>query len=196
MKIKVLIEGYAKEVNGIEYATCSTVLIQDGINNIIVDPGSNRDLLIERLNKEGININDINIVMLTHNHIDHSLLAGMFSNAVIYDDSSKYFMDSKIEEHNSLIGDNIEIISTPGHDQFHMSVLVKNTELGNVLISGDIFWWKDDDIQNTDYDSLINLNDPYVKNIDNLINSRKKVLKVANYIIPGHGKPFVLTNNN
>ena len=136
------------------------------------------------------------MVLLTHTHIDHALLSGMFINAVIYDDSSIYYMDSKIEEHEGIIGDNIEIISTPGHDQFHMSVLVKNTELGNVLISGDIFWWKDNDIQKTDYDSLINLKDPYVKNIDDLTNSRINALKSVNYVIPGHGKPFILTNNN
>lgn len=190
MKVKVLIEGYAKEVNGEEFASSSTVLIQDETNNIIVDPGSNRKLLLEKLNLEGLSIQDINIVLLTHNHLDHSLLAGMFENAVIYDDSSISSMDSKIVNHDGFIGGSIKIISTPGHDQFHMSVLVKNTDKGNVVISGDIFWWADEDKQITDKESLINLEDPYVKNKEQLLNSRRQILETADYIIPGHGKPF------
>jgi glyoxylase-like metal-dependent hydrolase (beta-lactamase superfamily II) len=190
MKVKVLIEGYAKEVNGEEFASSSTVLIEDGVNNIIVDPGSNRSLLLEKLNLEGLTIEDISMVLLTHNHLDHSLLTGMFSNALVYDDSSISSMDSKIINHSGFIGENIEIISTPGHDQFHMSVLVKNTSQGNVVISGDIFWWEDETEQETDYESLINLEDPYVKNQEQLLNSRKAILEIADYIIPGHGKPF------
>lgn len=193
MKVKVLIEGYAKEVNGEEFASSSTVLIQDGINNIIVDPGSNRTLLIDKLTEEGLTTKDINIIFITHTHLDHSLLMGMFENAKIYDDSSISSMDSKILEHNSKIGNNIEIISTPGHDQFHMSVLVKNTDKGNVVISGDVFWWSDEEAQLTDKESLLNKEDPYVKNIEQLISSRKKILEIADYIIPGHGKPFYIT---
>ena len=190
MKVKVLIEGYAKEIDGQEFASCSTVLIEYGNNNIIVDPGSNRELLISSLNNEALNIDDINIVLVTHTHIDHSLLAGIFKNASIYDDSSIYTLDSKIIEHNGEMGDNIKIISTPGHDQFHMSVLVKNTDKGNIVISGDVFWWHDDEEQITTREALLNKTDPYVKNETQLLESRKKILDVADYIIPGHGKPF------
>lgn len=190
MKVKILIEGYAKEVNGEEFASSSTVLIEDGTNKIIVDPGSNRKLLLERLSLEKLTIEDINMVLLTHNHLDHILLTGMFPNAIVYDDSAISSMDSKIVDHNGSIGDNIEIVSTPGHDQFHMSVLVKNTDKGNIVISGDIFWWADEDEQKNDVESLINLEDPYVKNKEQLLNSREEILKIADYIIPGHGKPF------
>lgn len=194
MKVKVLIEGYAKEINGEEHASCSTVLIEEENNKIIVDPGSNRELLIDSLKQEGLNTEDINIVLLTHTHLDHSLLSGMFKNASIYDDSSIYTLDSKIIEHEGEIGNNIKIISTPGHDQFHMSVLIENTDKGNIVISGDIFWWHDDEEQLVTKEDLINKIDPYVKNEEQLLESRKKILDVANYIIPGHGKPFLLNN--
>jgi hypothetical protein len=36
----------------------------------------------------------------------------------------------------------------------------------------------------------MNLKDPYVKNEKDLKESRKKVLEIADYIIPGHGKMF------
>jgi len=32
--------------------------------------------------------------------------------------------------------------------------------------------------------------DPYVKNKEDLMKSRKKVVEIADYIIPGHGKMF------
>lgn len=190
MEIKELIKGYAKEINGEEFASCSTTLIIDGENKIIVDPGTNRQLLLETLKKENLTPLEINIVLLTHTHIDHSLLVGMFENAQVYDDSSIYLMNSKAMEHNGLIGDKIEIISTPGHDQFHMSVLVKDTIKGSVLIAGDVFWWWDTEEQKTDYISLLNKEDPYVKDEAQLMKSREKLLQIADYIIPGHGKPF------
>lgn len=190
MKVNILIEGYAREIDGIEYASSSTVLIQDDNNNIIVDPGSNKELLMNSLEHYNLSINDINTVLLTHTHIDHCLLAGMFINAKIYDDSSIYYMDSKIEEHDGVIGDNIEILSTPGHDQFHMSVLIKNTDKGNIIIAGDVFWWTNTEEQLIDKENLLNKVDPYVKNKEQLFNSRKQLLDIADYIIPGHGKPF------
>ena len=44
--------------------------------------------------------------------------------------------------------------------------------------------------QQTDKESLLNLNDPYMKDKDALHKSREKILKIAAYIVPGHGKPF------
>jgi len=195
MKAKILIEGYAKDIDGVEYASSSAVLITDNNNNIIVDPGANRELLINKLKEEGLSIEDINIVLLTHTHLDHSLLVGMFNKAKVYDDGAIYEMDSKALEHNGTIGKNIEILSTPGHDQFHMSVLIKNTDKGNIVVSGDVFWWLDEEEQITDKESLINKEDPYVKDKEALKNSRIKIIELADYIIPGHGKPFKNKNN-
>ncbi|MCJ7786668.1 hypothetical protein MUP06_00420, partial [Patescibacteria group bacterium] len=52
------------------------------------------------------------------------------------------------------------------------------------------FWWTDDQEQKTEKESLIRHEDPYVKNREELMNSRKKILEIADYIIPGHGKMF------
>jgi glyoxylase-like metal-dependent hydrolase (beta-lactamase superfamily II) len=83
----------------------------------------------------------------------------------------------------------VKIITTPGHAKSHISFLVK-TEKGNVLIAGDLWWWKDDEKQETERDRLIEKDDPYVKDKDTLIKTREKMLKMADYIIPGHGKMF------
>jgi len=59
-----------------------------------------------------------------------------------------------------------------------------------VAIVSDVFWWSDEEEQKTDKESLMNHEDPYVKNKEELMKSRKKVLEIADYIIPGHGKMF------
>ncbi len=190
-KVKILIEGYAREKDGAEFASSSTTLIQEVDLKIIVDPGTNRELLLEALRKENLSPDKINYVILTHYHLDHSLLAGVFEKAKILDNEDIYSWDGKIESHGGKIpGTDIEIIKTPGHDMFHCSVLVQDENLGKVAIAGDVFWWEDSQEQKTDKGSLIELQDPYVKNEEDLVNSRKKVLAFADYIIPGHGKPF------
>jgi glyoxylase-like metal-dependent hydrolase (beta-lactamase superfamily II) len=190
-KIKVLIEGYAKEVNGDEYASSSVTLICDHNLNILVDTGMNRELLIDSLKKEELAPADINYIVLTHTHLDHCLLVGIFENAKILDDSLIYSFDGKIVEHEKKIpGTDIEIISTPGHDQFHCAVLVDTDEFGKVAISADLFWWADSKEQKIDTENLLNLDDPYLKDKKALYKSRKKVLDIADYIIPGHGKAF------
>jgi len=190
-KVKILIEGYAKEADGAEFASSASTLIQEVDLNIIVDPGMNRELLLEALRKENLSPNKINYVILTHNHLDHSLLTGVFEKAKILDNEDIYSWDGKIESHGGKIpGTDIEIIKTPGHDIFHCSVLVQDENLGKVVIAGDVFWWQDSQEQKTDKESLIELQDSYVKSKEDLINSRKKLLAFADYIIPGHGKPF------
>ncbi len=190
-KVKVLIEGYAKEENGAEFASSTTTLIKEGDLNIIVDPGMNRKLLLECLEKEGLSLEKINYVILTHYHLDHSLLAGIFENAKILDNGDICSWDGKIEAHGGRIpGTNIEIIKTPGHDMFHCSVVDKTEDIGTVVIAGDVFWWADDEEQKTDRESLLAHEDPYMKNKEELTESRKKILEIADYIIPGHGKMF------
>jgi len=190
-EIKILIEGYAKKENGTELASSTAALIQENGLNIIVDPGMNRKLLLRALKKENLSPSDISYVILTHCHLDHSLLAGIFENAKILDDGAIYSWNGKIEEHDGKVpGTDIKIIKTPGHDMFHCSVLVETERFGKVAIAGDVFWWSDEEKQKTDRESLMKHEDPYVKNKEQLMESRRKVLEIADYIVPGHGKMF------
>lgn len=140
-KVKILIEGYAREEDSTEFASSTTTLIQEVDLNIIVDPGMNRELLLEALRKENLSPDEINYVILTHYHLDHSLLAGVFEKAKILDDGDIYSWDGKIESHGGKVpGTDIKIIKTPGHDMFHCSVLVPTEDFGKIVIAGDIFW--------------------------------------------------------
>lgn len=190
-EIKILIEGYAKEEDGSEFASSTTTLIRENGLNIIVDPGMNRKLLFESLKKEGLSTPDINYVILTHYHLDHSLLAGVFENAKVLDNGEIYSWDGKTESHEGKVpGTTIKIIKTLGHAMFHCSVLVETEEFGKVVVSGDVFWWRNNQEQKTDKESLMKHEDPYVKNKEQLMESRRKILEIADYIVPGHGKMF------
>jgi len=190
-KIKVLTKGYAKEINKEEFASSTTTLIQDKGINIVVDPGMDRKALSDGLLKEELNLEDINFVILTHTHLDHSLLAGMFENAKILDNSDIFSFNGRISQHEGKVpGTNIEIIETPGHDQFHCSILVDTENLGKVVIAGDVFWWADEEEQKIDRQNLLERKDPYVKDKKALQESREKILEIADYIIPGHGEIF------
>ena len=93
-KVKILIEGYAREEKDYVAASSTSVLIKDGKLNIIVDPGMNRKFLMNALKKENLMPKDINYVILSHYHLDHSLLTGIFENAkVLYADDIYGFED-------------------------------------------------------------------------------------------------------
>lgn len=190
-KVKVLIEGFAQENDNFEKVSPSVVLIETDKFKIIIDPGFNRKSLLEALEKENIKTGEINFVMLTHCHMDHSILVGVFENAIILDNSDQYLQNGIIKrQEENMLGEGIEIIQTPGHDQFHCSIVVKTKDMGMIAIAGDVWWWLNGEDPKKDFESLINLEDPYVKDKNALIESRKKILEVADYIIPGHGKMF------
>lgn len=188
-EVKVLIEGYAREENGVWFASPATVLIKDSGLNILVDPGSNKKLLLESLEKEGLKPEDIDIVFLTHYHLDHILNIRLFPDKDIYDGDTINSDDKIVEYSGNIPNTNVQVIQTPGHAHEHCSLLVE-TEKGKIVIAGDVFWWNDDDEQKIDNESLMKHEDPYVKDKGALAESRKKLLEIADYIIPGHGEMF------
>jgi len=189
-EIKILIEGYAKAVDKgwIASSTCCLIL-SDG-KKIITDPGCNRKKLLVALDKENLSVHDIDYVFLSHKHPDHILLAGLFDNAkyITFDANSIYDNDLLVEFDKNVLGKDVEIIDTPGHVLEHISLVV-NTSKGKFAVAGDVIWWMDREKQ------IFNINQKDQSqakgmNMKNLIESRKKLLSMADYIIPGHGKMF------
>ncbi|MFH0830203.1 MAG: MBL fold metallo-hydrolase [Candidatus Aenigmatarchaeota archaeon] len=188
-EVKVLIEGYVREENKRFFASPATVLIVDNGVKVLVDPGANKEMLLSALSKEGMRPQDIDIVFLTHYHLDHSLNIGLFPDKDILDGDMIYRKDEEIVFSHRIPNTNIEVIQTPGHAHEHVS-LMASTDKGKVCIAGDLFWWMDKHKQKTDTKSLLELKDPYEKDHEKLVESRKMILKQADWIIPGHGKPF------
>jgi glyoxylase-like metal-dependent hydrolase (beta-lactamase superfamily II) len=79
---------------------------------------------------------------------------------------------------NRRFTDNIEIVRTPGHSYDGISLLVE-TSKGILAIVGDVFWKEN-----------FPSDDPYANDKKELKQSREKIIELADYVIPGHGKMF------
>jgi len=185
-EVEILIEGYAKRTKDGWIASPSTVLIRDSGLNILADPGSNKKLLLKRLTEEKLKPEDIDMIFLTHYHLDHSLNIRLFPDCDVLD-GNEINKDDKILSYSGKIPNtNIKVIETPGHSVEHASLLVE-TERGKIVVAGDVFWWIDDEKQVVD---ISRPDQAHSCDMKKLIASRKKVLEIADYIIPGHGKMF------
>jgi len=165
------------------------VLICTSGKNILVDPGIDSILLIRSLANENLRPDDISICFLTHRHLDHIKNKYLFVHADILDRDAVYHNLIKISDSKFIPDTNVEIIPTPGHTRKHVALLV-NTSEGKYAIAGDVFWWEDNQEQRTDMRSLIEMPDPFAKDMNILQKSRAKLLQIADYIIPGHGDIF------
>jgi len=189
-KVKVLIEGYAKKLEKGFVASSTCCLITTGDKKIITDPGCNREKLHSALKKEDLTTDDIDYVFMSHQHPDHTLLAAIFEKAkyVTFDANLIYDKDELIEFDKNVLGEDVEILDTPGHVLEHLSLLV-NTSKGKVAIAGDVIWWLDDEEQVLDVNQADH-SQAKGMNMEDLVASRKKLLEIADWIIPGHGKMF------
>lgn len=188
-QFKVLIEGYARVEDGITKASSTVTLIEDSSLKIIVDPGIDRKLLLQKLSESKIKLEDINYVFLTHYHPDHAFLASLFPRAKLVDGTTIYDNDEEKEYLDKIPGTEVKVIATPGHTIEHYS-LVLETSKGIVVVAGDVFWWFEGEQKSDNITNLIGYNDPYGIDSSLLKENRKRLLQLADFIIPGHGRMF------
>ncbi len=183
-EVKILIEGFtsADTAEGGEEKICPTItLVRDKNIIIVVDPGilESQQLLVDALSQEGLKVSDVNYVFITHSHLDHYRNIGMFVEAKTIEYYGIWDKGTA-EDWSEQFSEDITIIKTPGHNYDGLSLLVK-TEKGIVAVIGDVFW-KESGL----------LIDEYASDQKQLEKSRKKVLEIADYIIPGHGPMFAV----
>jgi glyoxylase-like metal-dependent hydrolase (beta-lactamase superfamily II) len=187
----ILAEGYVRRKQGMLYASSTVVLVHDSGHTIIVDPGSDRQALRNALERWEVSTDDVDFVVLTHLHPDHSLLAGIFQKAKTVDSKYIYSLDGQMEDtRDTLPGTEIEILFTPGHDIHDCTLRMKTLEYGRVAIVGDVFWWNDGESPEPTIEELVAREDAYAFDMKTLRQSRKSILEYADRIIPGHGKMF------
>jgi glyoxylase-like metal-dependent hydrolase (beta-lactamase superfamily II) len=190
-EVKILIEGKVKEdfmsMTGEEHTQPTVTLVRDGNLIMVVDPGilPSQQVLIDALLKEGLTLGDVNMVCITHSHLDHYRNVGMFSNARILEYYGIWNGNSVVTW-SEKITENIKAVHTPGHDYSSITLFVKTGQEsqtpGVVAICGDVFWRKGymEDV----YD------DVFASNPEKLKDSRNTVLNMADWIIPGHGSVY------
>jgi len=182
-RVDIIKLGYFKWIKKLDSckASCTVSLIRDGKLNVIVDTGNPNDeeAIRNGLRKFKLSPKLIDFVIITHYHPDHIGCNMLFKNAKFIDFADVYEGDKfKFFEREFKLTENIKVIATPGHTYDSCTALVK-TEKGVVAIVGDTFWTDNQRKLPAFYEDLRKLKD-----------SRKKILEVADYIIPGHANIF------
>lgn len=182
-KVKVILPGYttddAKANNGVEKTRPTISLVRDKNIVMICDPGilDSQGILIEALKKEGLTVDGINYVFITHSHLDHYRNIGLFKQAKTLEYFGIWDKET-VKDWQENFTENLTIIKTPGHNSNSLTLLVK-TNAGIIAVCGDVFWKEN-----------YPLVDPYASDPEKLKQSREKVLQLADYIIPGHAGMF------
>lgn len=152
-------------------ARSSVTLVVSGSRAIIVDTGlkGEAELLIDALALRGLAPSDIEMIVNTHSHPDHT------GNNFLFDHA-----DFLIPKEGEVIAPRVTAMETPGHSLDSISVLVKAEKI--VVIAGD---------------ALPTLNN-FLKNVppalhidrDLSISSMHRIISSAEIVIPGHDYPF------
>lgn len=184
-EVQILIEGYFKNISRTRCRAGSTiVLIQDEGKNILVDTGNPQDKekIIIALRKRKLKPEDIDIVIITHFHPDHMGCNHLFKKACFVVPEVSFWGDVfDRNPKNQRLPKNLKLISTPGHSEVGAALLAK-TDKGLVACVGDLFWFEGDE--------KIELLEKDCSNKKLFYKNRRRILKIADFIIPGHGKMF------
>jgi len=181
----------------------STVTYIESDKKIIVDTGfdfeenvsegnfkRNRKILVHALGDFDLKPEDIDIVFITHWHLDH------FGNIDAFNRSEILAFKGVVERHNlsfrgvrgvkngEKIADGVTVMYTPGHTADHASLILETKDV-KIAAAGDA-------IVSPGYyimDRVWNYNpDFYSKEV--ALDSMRKIKEAADYIIPGHGNIF------
>lgn len=165
-------------------ARSSVTLIESDDERIIVDTGmlGEEGILLNALSARDLFPEDIGIVINTHLHLDHCGCNLLFRKSIFYADRNEsppaYFRptpDGKELIHG------VRFLSTPGHTEGSLSILVRADDRTYAIV-GDAIPTEEN------YQSMT----PPAINIDERLSleSMKRILKVADFVIPGHGATF------
>jgi len=185
-EVKILVEGFTNADSvvaaGEERTQPTVTLVKDGDLIMVVDPGvmESQQVLIGALKRENLTVQDVNVVCITHSHFDHFRNVGMFPDAKVLEYYGVWH-ENTIDNWAEDFTPNIKIMHTPGHDVTGLTLFVTMSE-GVVAICGDVFWKKNYPQHPED--------DAFASNPERLKDSRKMILRMADWIIPGHGPMY------
>jgi len=195
MDITLLIKGthVMEETEGgvnIVDHTGAVTLIQNGPSNILIDVGGRGRLpeIQAGLAKKGLKEDNIDLIILTHFHLDHAFNISAFPKARIIGWNHEWkagstFRFKDIETWR--IAEGIHILPTPGHTPEHISVIAEMPDGKKIVIAGDAINHKYAETKTISaYAFDKNL---YAKNAD-------KILGLANTIYVGHGETIELSS--
>lgn len=214
-EVIVLNEGYSamEEGDGCEgsssvmVANCTCTLIKSHDCNIIVDTMTpwDGDLLLQKLQEHRLAPDDISWVVSTHGHSDHLGNNNLFL-------SARHIVGTNISQRNRYfihdftsapyrLSPTIEVVATPGHTLSCVSLLIRNGTItmnpestgakapaSTIAVVGDLFE-RAEDIADSGLWLDAGSEDPAGQRCN-----RAKMAAVADFIVPGHGAAFVVTD--
>ena len=176
-----------REGTKIKDARSSVTMIDTGEKRILVDTGmlGEEGILLDALAARGLEPKDVDFVVNTHLHLDHCGCNLLFRSAIFYADKNEnppaHFRPTP-DGQELLRG--VSFLSTPGHTEGSVTVLAKTAD-GVYAMVGDAIPSREN------YDSMT----PPAINIDERLamESMKRILTKADFVIPGHGALFELS---
>ncbi|KYN04763.1 PREDICTED: metallo-beta-lactamase domain-containing protein 1 [Cyphomyrmex costatus] len=198
-EIIVLFNGYSKNLDDKKMdANCTCTLIR-GPKLIIVDTMTawDRERLIEALAQYNIEPKDIDYVVCTHSHSDHIGNNNLFTKAehvvgLTVQYRTIFYENPRISNEGYELCPGVTVMATPGHTKEDVTVLVKTIMDGEaklVAITGDLFEKEEDIFEPHIWKSL---GIPELVKTQSVMRSR--VIDLADFIIPGHGPMFYVTD--
>jgi glyoxylase-like metal-dependent hydrolase (beta-lactamase superfamily II) len=178
-RVDVVLDGSLTSTGGGVQSTCT--LVRDGDHTIVVDPGmaTGAAAILDPLAKLGVRPEGVTDVVLSHHHPDHTMYAGLFPHAAVHDHWAIYrgtdWEDSDCD--GRVITPSVQLARTPGHTAEDL-VLIAGTPDGIVVTTHSWFH----------AESGAEGEDP--EDLEQLRESRRRILDVADLIIPGHGPAF------
>ncbi|ARD49055.1 MBL fold metallo-hydrolase [Sporosarcina sp. P33] len=204
--------GKSKTHGGLGWSTIT--LLTNDTHNIIVDAGSFgvRKILLEKLRQKGLTFDDIDYVLLTHTHWDHSVNWTMFPNATIvigdvdlewalndatqdmdipelYIKELSHYPKTKVVGHLDEVLPGIVAHQTSGHTPGHITYTVDNGNY-DLIFCGDAAKNRAE-LLSQEVDMTLNLEESKasIQYIWNLWEAKQDSL-----VIPGHDIPMKLEN--
>ena len=176
--------------------------------SILIDAGgpSQRNFFAKRLDAIGVNPKDIGKVYLTHSHWDHIYNIDLFPNATLFLSKEEYefaksgkglavhpyFVEQLKKRKLELFDDEDELpcgvkaYMTPGHTPGSASFVLKDDELGDIVIAGDA-------LKNR---AELGGNVSQTLNAEMSNASIRRILELAHRILPGHDGWIVNENGH
>ncbi len=160
----------------------STVsLIFDGEQVIVVDPGMapSQAAILDPLAALDVAPGDVTDVVISHHHPDHTVNVGLFGEARVHDHWAIYHHDTWTSRpaEGFAVSPSVVLWETPGHTPQDITTIVGTPD--RIVACTHLWWYSDGPPE-----------DPLATDPAAIHPHRRRVLALADLVVPGHGEPF------
>ncbi len=181
ISVEILVEGFSlREASGIWHISSNIILVRDEGVLLLVDLGApdQQQNLLDALHHLGITPGDIDVIVLTHLHIDHVGALGLFpdTNIIVPEGTAT---GSRLRFCNPTTlrpSPHSFVLRVPGHTANDIALGLHGDDGTTTVVAGDLF------PLDLNPDSPVTAASPAA-----LAASRQRVLDMADVIITGHG---------